>query len=55
MSILHHPPDELEDDRFRLRFGVYVHAGVTPEADVERHYQCYVDPVQAEVLTDSES
>ena len=21
MSILHHPPDELEDDRFRLQFG----------------------------------
>jgi len=51
MSILHHPPDELEDDRFRLRFGIYVHAGVTPEADVERYYQCYVNPVQASVIS----
>jgi len=40
MSILHHPPDELPDDRFRLRFRVYVHEGITPEAEVEFHYQC---------------
>ncbi len=53
MSILHHPPDELENDRFRLRFGVYVHEGIAPEADIERHYQCYVNPAQAEVLRDS--
>ena len=50
MSILHHPPDELENDCFRLRFGVYVHEGVTQEADVESHYQCYVNPVRAEIL-----
>ena len=37
--------------RFCLRFGAYVHEGVTSAADVERHYQCYVNPVQAEVLT----
>ena len=54
MSILHHPPDELEDDRFCLQFGVYVHEGITPAADVERHYQCYINPVQAEVLKGSE-
>ena len=53
MSILHHPPDELADDRFRLQFGVYVHEGVTPAADVEQHYQCYVHPVETEVLTDA--
>ena len=54
MSILHHPPDELENDRFRLRFGVYVHEGITLQAHVESHYQCYANPVKAEVVTDSE-
>ncbi len=53
MSILHHPPDELENDRFRLQFGVYVHAGITPQADVERHYACYVNPVRTEIIADS--
>ena len=54
MSILHHPPDELENDRFRLQFGIYVHGGVTQQADVESHYRCYANPVKAEIITDSE-
>ena len=54
MSILHHPSDELENDRFRLQFGIYVHEGVTQQADVESHYRCYANPVKAEVVTDSE-
>ncbi|MCH8290469.1 PmoA family protein [Candidatus Poribacteria bacterium] len=51
MSILHHPPNELSDDRFRLQFRVYVHEGITPEADVEPHYQCYANPVKVEVIS----
>jgi hypothetical protein len=50
MSILHHPPDELEGDHFQLRFGAYVHDGITPEADVENRYQCYAQPVKAEIV-----
>ncbi len=51
MSILHHPPDELLTDRFRLRFRVYVHEGITPEAQVESHYRCYADPVKVEIVS----
>jgi hypothetical protein len=50
MSILHHPPDELSGDRFQLQFRAYVHEGITPEADVESHYQCYSNPVKVEVV-----
>jgi hypothetical protein len=46
MSILHHPPDELPGDRFRLQFCAYVHEGITPEANVEGHYRCYAEPVK---------
>lgn len=51
MSILHHPPDELPDNRFRLRFRVYVHEGITPEAQVESHYRCYADPVKVNIVS----
>ena len=50
MSILHHPPDELPADRFRLEFRVHVHEGITPEAAVESHYQCYANPVKVEIV-----
>ena len=55
MSILHHPPNELSGDRFRLQFRVYVHEGITPEAGVESHYQCYANPVKAEVVSTAQS
>ena len=50
MSILHHSPDELPADRFRLEFRVHVHEGITPEAAVELHYQCYANPVKVEIV-----
>ena len=28
-------------DNVRLQFRAYVHEGITPEAEVESHYQCY--------------
>ena len=45
MSILHHPPY----DNVRLQFRAYVHEGITPEAEVESHYQCYANPPKVEI------
>ncbi len=45
MSILHHPPH----DNVRLQFRAYVHEGITPEAEVESHYQCYANPPKVEI------
>jgi len=49
MTLLHHPPDELADDRFRLNFRVYVHDGGPGEAKVEERYQNYVNPISVEI------
>ena len=45
MSLLHHPPDELLDNQFSLKFRVYVHDGLTADARIETRYQGYVSPV----------
>ena len=50
MSILHHPPSELENDSFHLQFCAYVHEGITPEAKVEKYYKCYTNPVEVEIV-----
>ena len=50
MSLLHHPPDELPDGRLHLRFRVYVHDGLTADAQMETRYQSYVSPVNAELI-----
>ena len=50
MSILHHPPSELENDSFHLQFCAYVHEGITPEAKVENYYKCYTNPVEVEIV-----
>ena len=50
MSILHHPPYELENETFQLRFGAYVHQGTTQEADVKDYYQRYINPVEVEIV-----
>ncbi len=50
MSLLHHPPDELPDNRLHLRFRVYVHDGITADAQIEERYQSYVSPVSVELV-----
>ena len=49
MTLLHHPPDELSEDRFRLRFRVYIHDGSTADANMEMRYQSYVSPVKVDI------
>jgi len=50
MTLLHHPPDELSDNRFRLNFRVYVHEGSTADAQIETRHQSYVSPVKVELI-----
>ncbi len=50
MSILHHPPNELESETLRLQFCAYVHEGTAPEAEVENYYQRYINPVGIEII-----
>ena len=50
MSILHHPPNELENEIFCLQFCAYVHEGTTHEAKVENYYQCYINPIEIEIV-----
>jgi len=45
MTLLHHPPDELPENRFSLKFRIYVHDGSTSDAQIETHYQNYISPV----------
>ncbi|MFC1713774.1 DUF6807 family protein [Candidatus Poribacteria bacterium] len=50
MSLLHHPPDELPDGRMNLRFRVYVHDGLTADAQIEERYKSYASPVTVEQI-----
>ena len=50
MSLLHHPPDELPDGRLHLRFRVYVHDGLTGDAQIGERYQSYASPVTVEQI-----
>jgi len=46
ITLLHHPPDELLEDRFRLKFRVYVHDGNTADASIEKYYENYISPIK---------
>ena len=50
MSLLHHPPDEPSDGLLHLRFRVYVHDGITADAQIEKRYQSYASPVSVELV-----
>ena len=50
MSILHHPPNELEGETFQLQFCAYVHQGTAPEANIENYYQRYINPIEIEII-----
>lgn len=50
MTLLHHPPDELPDNRFSLKFRIYIHEGITEDAQVENRYQSYISPVNVELV-----
>ena len=50
MSILHHPPNELDSETLRLQFCAYVHEGTAPEAKVGNYYQRYINPVEIEII-----
>jgi len=50
MTLLHHPPDELPDDRFHLKFRVYVHKGSTANTEIETHHQNYISPASIELV-----
>jgi hypothetical protein len=49
ITLLHHPPDELPDDRFNLNFRVYVHDGETTDTPIEKCYQSYISPINVEI------
>ena len=49
MTLLHHPPDELPEERFQLKFRVYVHDGKTADAQIEKRHQSYIAPVNVEL------
>jgi len=49
ITLLHHPPDELSDDRFYLNFRIYVHDGDTADTQMETRYQSYISPVDVEI------
>lgn len=49
ITLLHHPPDELPDDRFNLNFRIYIHDGHTADAPIEKCYQSYVSPINVEI------
>jgi hypothetical protein len=50
MTLLHHPPAELPDDRFHLNFRVYVHEGSTRDAQIETRHRSYISPVNVELV-----
>jgi hypothetical protein len=50
ITLLHHPPDELEGDLFRLKFRIYVHTEGPTDADAEARYQSYASPVEVELM-----
>ncbi len=50
MTLLHHPPDELSNNRFYLKFRIYIHEGSTADAQIETRYQNYISPVNVELI-----
>jgi len=50
MTLLHHPPDELPENRFHLKFRVYIHEGSTADARIEKCHQNYISPVNVELI-----
>ncbi|MBD3183211.1 hypothetical protein GF312_13025 [Candidatus Poribacteria bacterium] len=50
MTLLHHPPDELTQGRFRLKYRVYLHDGLTGDANIENWYQNYVSQIETEII-----
>ena len=46
MTLVHHSPDQLPQDRLHLRFRVCIHDGNTGDAQIETRYQSHVSPVQ---------
>ncbi|MFQ6041383.1 MAG: DUF6807 family protein [Candidatus Poribacteria bacterium] len=49
MTLLHHPPDELPDNQFKLKFRVYIHDDSTAEAQIETRYQSYISPMKVKL------
>lgn len=49
ITLLHHPPDELSEDRFRLKFRIYVHDGTPADVPIEKYHQSYISPVKVVV------
>lgn len=50
MTLVHHPPDEVDGDRLCINYRIYIHDGITPDADVEARYQSYISPVGVEII-----
>jgi hypothetical protein len=49
MTLLHHPPKELSEERLHLKFRIYIHDGMTADAQVETRYQSYISPAEVEL------
>jgi Methane oxygenase PmoA len=46
MTLVHHTPDPLPNDRLHLKFRVCVHDGNNKDAQMDTRYQSYVSPVK---------
>ncbi len=46
MTVVHHYPDKLPQDRFHLKFRVCIHDGNAKEAQIGARYQSYASPLK---------